>query len=122
MAPLLHGHAPGLDVLPVDLGQPPGQADAHPGSDDLLHRARHHAPLALVAHEVARQAEPGGPPPEEGAHEGEGGAREEAATEGDVIAVLHASHRLVDGGELLAPRLGLALETLPRGLEVVLTP
>ena len=120
MAPLLHGHAPGLHVLAVDLRQPPRQADSHPRRDDLVHGARDHAPLALVAHEVARDAEPGGPAPQERAHERERRAREETAAEGDVVAVPDARHRVVDRRQLLAGGLGLRLEALPRGLEVVL--
>src|SRR6266545_7032155 len=53
VAPLFHGYAPRLDVLAVDFRQPPRQADAHPRRDDLVHRTRDHAPLALVAHQVA---------------------------------------------------------------------
>src|SRR5207245_5449563 len=88
--------------------------------DDLVHGARNHAPLALVAHEVARDAEPPGAATEQGADEGEGRAREEAAAEGEVIAVLDSSDGVLERGQLLARCLGLSLEPGPRHLEVVL--
>src|SRR5262249_11777287 len=118
MTPFLVLDAAGLDVLADDLRQAPRQPDPHPGGHDLRDRAGHDAPLALVAHEVAREREAARPATEQGADEAERRAGEEDAAERDVIAVLDASCDLLERLEFVARRPGLLLEALSRRAKV----
>src|SRR2546430_3304954 len=70
--------------------------------------------------EVARKGEPAAALAEELAHERHRRAREEAAPDGDVIAVLDPSDGVLQRRELLGRRLRLGLEPPARGDEVVL--
>src|SRR5207244_11650145 len=74
----------------------------------------------LVAREIAREREPAAARAEELAHERHRRAREEAAPDGDVIAVLDPGDGVLQRRELLGRRLRLGLEPPPRGDEVVL--
>src|SRR5712692_8809060 len=103
-----------------DLRDPPRQTDRHPRGHDPLDRAGHHEELPLGAREVAREGEAAAALAEELTHERHRRAREEAAPDGDVIAVLDPGDGVLERRELLCRRLRLGLEPPPRGDEVVL--
>src|SRR5439155_26389330 len=79
-----------------------------------------HQELTLRAREVARQREAAPPLAEQLAHERQRRAREEAAADRDVVAVLHARDRVLEGRQLRARRLRLRLDPPAGGDEVVL--
>ena len=120
VAPLLEGHRAGLDVVAHDLRYAPRQADRHPRRHHALDGAGRHHELALRAHEVAHQRQAAASRPQDFAHEGQRRAREEAATDGDAVALRDPRGRVVDRGELLAGRFGLGLQPPPRGDKVPL--
>ena len=66
------------------------------------------------------EGEPGAALAEDLAHQRHGRPREETAAHGDVVAVLDARHGVLDGGELLSRRLGLALQPPAGGDEIAL--
>src|SRR5712692_9434481 len=103
-----------------DLRDAPRQADRHPRGHDPLDRAGYHEELPLGAREVAREGEPAAALAEELAHERHRRAREEAAPDGHVIAVLDPGDGVLQRRELLGRRLRFGLEPPTRGDEVVL--
>src|SRR5262245_118240 len=120
MAPFLQRDSAGFDVVAEDLRHAPWQADRHPRGDDAAHRSGRHEHLALVAREIAREREPAAAVAKDLAHERHGRAREEAAADTHMVAVLDPGHRVLEARELLARRLSLGLGALARSDEVVL--
>src|SRR5262245_23773332 len=120
VAPLLQRDGAGLDVMAKDLRHAPRQPDRHPRSDDAACRAGGHEELARVAGEIAREREPAAALPEDLAHERQRRAREQAAADADLVAVLDAADRVLEARQLLGRRLWLGLDAPARGDQVVL--